>query len=547
VNASKFIIWGLLVILLLRAIQYVLLARTYLTCAARRLSVQAVDLESIDPDDREILGTADEQLKAAGYKPLFTIKAAALLTLYERPEYFRVYASEKQPIRVEVRRRMVPEAGALVTLQLETPLENGRVLVTTNFGLAELITLPGSVVEAIPNAELVDLEKRHMERVAASDVRPVRTVSDPTAVMSEVTATHQAVNQLFRDKGYTAPTADPDLDRFTLRGAFGLAHASLRMVARSQRTAASAPTATPTADQLRLRAAADARAVLGVAQHPARAPGSSSSIWIIMGATAALSFAGMAYLWSAMTASVILVVIAFHEAGHAIAMRRFGYQDVNIFFVPLLGALTIGRDAGTSVRNRLRVMLAGPVPGLWLAVVLLLYQTQLGHVELLTPLIVALFLINVLNLLPITPFDGGRALELLTRPDTSFRVVMQAVSGLALLALGARFGDAVLVVLGVLWLALVRRQFTLYKLRRAVAVALTDRADRQTVVHTVCRTLASPTYASWRGSVRIATARVVAQQFSDVHVAPGDRAHGALLYASAWIPVVIALVLWRHR
>ena len=263
-----------------------------------------------------------------------------------------------------------------------------------------------------------------MERVAASDSRPVATVGDRKSAMTEVMAAHQAVNQLFRDKGYTAPTVDPELDRFTIEGAFKLAHASLRMAARSKRLAANAPASTPTDEQLRLRAVADARSVLGVAQHPVRAPGSSAPLLLIMAATALLSFAGMSYLWSATTAAVILGVIAFHEAGHAIAMRQFGYRDVNVFFVPLLGALTIGRDTGASVRNRLRVMLAGPVPGLWLAVILLVYQIQFGHVRFLTPLVVALFLINVLNLLPITPFDGGRALELLTRPEGSFRVVM---------------------------------------------------------------------------------------------------------------------------
>jgi Zn-dependent protease len=547
VNPSEIILWGLAVLVLLRAIQYVLLARTYLTCAARRLSVEAVDPESLDQEDREILDTANEALARAGYSLLFAIKTPALLTLYEQPEYFRVYASKKQPVRAEVRRRMIPEAGALVTVQLETPLESGRRLVTTNFGSAELLTLPDSNLEAIPGAELVELERRHMERVTASDSPPARAIGDPAAAMSEVISTHEAVNQLFRDKGYTTPTADPALDRFTLRGAFGLAHMSLRAAARSKRAGSNAPAGAPTQDQLRLRAVADARALLGVAQHPVRAPGSSAAIWVIMAATAALSFAGMSYLWSPLTAVVILAVIAFHEAGHAIAMRQLGYRDVNVFFVPLLGALTIGRDTGASVRSRLRVMLAGPVPGLWLAVVLLLYQMQLGHVRLLTPWIVALFFINVLNLLPITPFDGGRALELLTRPDGNFRVVMQALSGLALLALGARFGDAVLIILGVLWLGLVRRQYGLYKLRRAVAAGLVDRSDRRAVVETVCRTLASPAYVTWRGAARFATARAVSQQFSDVPLAPGDQLHGALVYASAWIPALIALALWTNR
>lgn len=326
-NSSRIIIWGLVVIVLLRAIQYVLLARTYLTCAARRLSVQVVDPKEMEPDDREILGCADDPLAKAGYTALFTMKVPAILTLYERPEYLRVYASESRPIRVEVRRRLIPEAGAVVKLQLETPLENGRTLITSTFALAKLIPLPGTEVEAMPNAKLADLETRHLERLAASDSRAVATVGDAAAAISDSTAAHQDVNKVFRDNGYTVPTADPDLDRFTLRGAFRLAHASLRAAARSKKGAANVASGTPTDEQLQLRAIADARAVLGVAQHPVRAPGSSSPLLLIMIVTALLSFVGMAYLWSPMTAFVILAVIAFHEGGHAIAMRQFAAVD----------------------------------------------------------------------------------------------------------------------------------------------------------------------------------------------------------------------------
>jgi tetratricopeptide (TPR) repeat protein len=546
VNFSRIIILGLVAVVLLRAIQYLLLARVYLTCAVRRLSVQLVDPKDMDANDREILGSAHEALASAGYRPLLTAKAPVLLTLYERPEYFLIYLAEKLPISLHVRRRMAPEAGASVALLLETSLENGRKLVTSNLGDSLIINLADDL-EDMPNAAIAALESRHMERIAASGSRPVAPVADPTSAIANEAAALQAMNRLLRQTGYTAPTSDPDLDRITLRGAFSWAHASLRAARRRKRIAPNA--STPTQEQLRLRAIADARAVLAEAQHPVRAPGSSTPLLVIMLTTAALSFAGMSYLWSTTTAIILLAVIAFHEAGHAIAMRQLGYQDVNVFFVPLLGALTIGREAGASLRNRVRVMLAGPVPGLWLAVILLLWQVQFGHARILTGLIMGLLLINVFNLLPITPLDGGRALELLTRPDGILRVVIQALSGLVLLALGALLGDAVTIVLGVLWLGLLRRQFALYKLRRTVNAELTDRADRSAVVGAVCGVFASPTYASWKSSVRIAMARALARQFLGLQLAPGDRLRGAFGYVSAWIPVLtavlIVLMLWN--
>jgi hypothetical protein len=45
--------------------------------------------------------------------------------------------------------------------------------------------------------------------------------------------------------------------------------------------------------------------------------------------------------------------------------------------------------------------------------------------------------------------------------------------------------------------------------------------------------------------ILIPTARPVAQQFSDVQLAQEDRLHGVLVYASGWIPVLIALMVWN--
>jgi hypothetical protein len=61
------------------------------------------------------------------------------------------------------------------------------------------------------------------------------------------------------------------------------------------------------------------------------------------------SFIAMSAMWDGSTAALILAVLLVHEAGHAIAMRLSGYRDVHVFFVPLLGALTIGHPAAASV------------------------------------------------------------------------------------------------------------------------------------------------------------------------------------------------------
>ena len=540
-SATAIVAWGIGTFVVLRALQYVLTARVFLTCAARHLSAQRVEPVDVGEEDRAILQSEDSELADAGYKLLFTAKTPALLTLYELPEAFRVLASESKPVRLELRRSQAPEAGRLVTMQLETPLADGRRLQTSNFVSAQSMPLPHTEVEAMPGADLAALERRHLERLASVQEDATVDLHDPEKTFVDIDRQLALVNKLLRDRGFTVPTRDPLLDRFTVKGAFGLAHMSMQTAARQKRVAAEAPVGEITEGQLELRAAADRRAVLGFAAHPDRAPRSNTPLWSVVAATVVLSFAGMSLLWNALTAVVVLAVITLHESGHALAMRRYGYRDVNVFFVPMLGALTVGRDTGASVRDRLKMLLAGPVPGLWLAVLLLAYQAYFGAVPFLRPWVFGLFVINALNLLPITPFDGGRALELLTRPDSKVRIGIQAASGLALLALGAQLGDVVLVIFGVLWLVVLRRQLALYRIRRLFRGTLVSRESRSDAVRRTCAVFAAKTYASWRAAARISTARLILQQASEAQLGPGDRAYGVLLYVFAWVPAFVIL------
>src|SRR6267143_4595384 len=43
---------------------------------------------------------------------------------------------------------------------------------------------------------------------------------------------------------------------------------------------------------------------------------------------------------------ILTGVLAFHEAGHFVAMRALGYRDVKMFFIPFFGAAVTGRRTG---------------------------------------------------------------------------------------------------------------------------------------------------------------------------------------------------------
>ena len=288
------------------------------------------------------------------------------------------------------------------------------------------------------------------------------------------------------------------------------------------------------------------RAISRVADNPEPAPGTPWPLLTVIGVSGLLSFVAMAWLWNAYVAALILAAITLHEAGHAVAMRMLGYRDVHVFFVPLLGAMTVGRSVTATVRDRLAVLLAGPVPGLWLAVVLLLIDQAYAPVTLLRMSALALLILNGLNLLPFTPLDGGRALESLTRPESVWRLVVHAASAAGLLAVAAYLRDPVIATIGLFWAVLFPRQLLGYRLRRSVAAAVHDRADFPGVVRVALETMSTPRYLAWRAGTRQATARALARVFAESLATPADRRWGALVYAAAWIPVAAAFLLWTR-
>ena len=290
---------------------------------------------------------------------------------------------------------------------------------------------------------------------------------------------------------------------------------------------------------------ADLQGLLQVAKHPETAPGTPWPLIIVILTTALLSFAAMTALWNAYIAALILAVIAFHEAGHATAMRLFGYRDIHVFFVPLLGAMTVGRPAVTNVRDRLSVLLAGPVPGLWLAVVVLAIDQSYGPAGILRSAAVVLVILNGLNLLPFTPLDGGRVLEALTRPESVWRPLVHGLSAAGLLVLAAVLEDPIVAAVGVGWVALLPKSVASYRLRRAVAAAVKDRLDFRGVARTALEVMMTPPYTKRRAVTRQATARAIARLFAESLATPADRRWGLVAYAAAWLPAVVALMLWR--
>ncbi|MBV8639052.1 MAG: site-2 protease family protein [Candidatus Eremiobacteraeota bacterium] len=105
---------------------------------------------------------------------------------------------------------------------------------------------------------------------------------------------------------------------------------------------------------------------------------------------------------------VILLVLAAHELGHYFAYRAYGLAARLPVFVPFLGAYTQGALA-PDLEQDAYIALAGPLTGLALAAACYGVGIATGDRFWLACADISAFL-NLFNMIPVLPFDGGRVI-----------------------------------------------------------------------------------------------------------------------------------------
>lgn len=114
--------------------------------------------------------------------------------------------------------------------------------------------------------------------------------------------------------------------------------------------------------------------------------------------------------WDLVYILVLAGVILIHEMGHFIAMKIFKYNDLNIFFVPLIGAFVSGSKDNPSQKQSVIILLAGPLPGVIIGLILYYFGLRDENQFLIRTSNIFIFL-NLFNLLPIMPLDGGQVIK----------------------------------------------------------------------------------------------------------------------------------------
>jgi Zn-dependent protease len=128
--------------------------------------------------------------------------------------------------------------------------------------------------------------------------------------------------------------------------------------------------------------------------------------------TMLVSVAAYALLWGWKFAIGFVLLLLVHELGHVLEARRQGLPTSLPMFIPFLGAFITMKQMPENAWREAQVALAGPIVGS-LGAAAVWGLGELFDSELLVALAFVGFLLNLFNLLPIVPLDGGRAVAAL--------------------------------------------------------------------------------------------------------------------------------------
>ncbi len=165
---------------------------------------------------------------------------------------------------------------------------------------------------------------------------------------------------------------------------------------------------------------------------------------------------------------MIVLVLLVHETGHLLGMRLFGYKNVQMFFIPFFGAAVSGEKRDVAAYKEAIVSLLGPTPGIIIGCVLMVMFAATGREHYLNIAGIFLF-INIFNLLPFYPLDGGRFLyTVLFSRNRYLELCFRVFAALALISVGYALGAWLLAILGLINLWAVRIPFKLAKAAKEV-------------------------------------------------------------------------------
>ncbi|QIR13594.1 site-2 protease family protein [Shewanella aestuarii] len=147
---------------------------------------------------------------------------------------------------------------------------------------------------------------------------------------------------------------------------------------------------------------------------------------------AGASVAAYSWLFSIEFALALIACLVFHEYGHIKAMKYFGMKTKGIYLIPFMGGLALSDERINTRWQDVVISIMGPTFGLFLSIACLVAFWITGNVFF-AGLAAFNALLNLFNLLPILPLDGGHILK-------SISFSMNSLVGLIACIVGAAIG-----------------------------------------------------------------------------------------------------------
>ncbi len=537
---------------------------------------QVLDRAAVPAPHRGILDAAAGDVMAMGFTYGYSLQCSPTACIAGVPwVYSDVYVSADGRTQLQVSPSTLPESGRACTFQWATVWADGgpHDLTAHCFGHF-LLWWPAAwqvhddYLPSVPQAWA-----GHQRRVEAACAAGRQPVTDVVAVREVCLGLLQGMLPEGQARGYLVPipvwvsapalteAAVPATPLWRIRWwvALRLAPTLVRGMRRAAKVLSRAPVpASPSASLAHLSPVPDAADALQAAlhadlqafaqhqSHQAEVAARPRRKWLALGTTAALFVLVGGVLMSWRSALVLLVVIGLHEGGHWLAMRTLGYRNLSVLFIPGLGGVALGHKPSASTWNKLAVYLAGPVPGLVLAMALMgaMAKGWLVPSAWVQDFVLMCLFINYLNLLPVHPLDGGRVVEsLLFVRWPVLRFVFVLCGMLALGVLGWSLHDAITLALAGLLALGLPHHWRLMRVDRqvprpAAGQALTE-AEAATRVFTA---LQQPQFARWSFAQRLGAVRALLPELQGTRLGLRGTLVGLALYLACL--ALPAAVLW---
>lgn len=128
---------------------------------------------------------------------------------------------------------------------------------------------------------------------------------------------------------------------------------------------------------------------------------------LLTGGTMLISVIAYSWFFGWPYAVGFVALILVHEMGHYIAARQRGLDVGAPTFIPFVGAWIQLRDQPRDAETEAYVGVAGPLAGT-IGALCVYYVARNQQSQLLLALAYAGFFLNLFNLIPLSPLDGGR-------------------------------------------------------------------------------------------------------------------------------------------